>query len=429
MRIRLVGMVLGTILVSGSLAGGCGSDDLTAAPGGAPGAPGSTGGAPGGTPGGTPGKALGPAPLYDEGQVLDFKLTFTPDQWALFQMIHSNPQPPALRDTYTKVYAHCSFEALGIKFADAACRPKGNPESWKEEKKPQFAIKFDHWDKEGRFLTLRRLNLEAMPGAEAPVRDRLGMWLMRQAGLKAPRANHARVYMNGSLLGLYMNIEQVDKEFVQANFERSKGNLYSQGKYLETNTSNPDTSRLTALRKLIDGEPLTGDHTRFFTEIERLVDLRVLLAETAAEVVLPTGDNFSNGGTNFYYYDDPATSRFVLLPWDLDTILSAEFAPPTANPYSFWGAAVVDLDPNKLLQLLYQNPAWKAEFESNLVKVRDTVYSQLPGYTDQVCAQIRGDVLKDPNKYATIEDFDRDCAYIKRHISERTAFLKQTLKR
>src|SRR5437762_3437056 len=59
-------------------------------------------------------------PLFDESKILDFKLTFAPDQWTKFQQIHSSPPPPAERNTYTKVYVHCGFEALGVKFADAA---------------------------------------------------------------------------------------------------------------------------------------------------------------------------------------------------------------------------------------------------------------------------------------------------------------------
>ena len=416
MRVRPAGLILGSFLCLLSLDSGCGE-------------PASVENQEGSASTDVPSLHPAPAQLYDEGQVLDFKLTFSSDQWAMFQAIHNNPPPSSLRDTYTKVYVHCSFEALGIRFEDAACRPKGNPEYWKDEKKPQFVVKFDHWDKDGRFLTLRRLNLEATPFALAPVRDRLGMWLMRQAGLKAPRVNHARVYKDGALLGLYMNVEQIDKEFIQSRFTKSKGNLYSQGQYLETNTSTNDTSRLTTFYDLVEDEPMTGDHARFFTQIDQLLDLRVLLAQTAAEVVLPTGDNFSNGGTNFYYYDDPATGRFILLPWDLDTITDPELAPASANPYSFWGAPSLGLKPNKLLQLLYQNPAWKSEFESDLVKLRDSVYSKLPAYTDQVCTQIRGDVLKDPNAYAPIEDFDRDCAAIKKHVADRTAYLTQVLKR
>lgn len=416
MRRQLVGKTLGTILLS-IYSAGCGGSDGEMTGGG------------GGGGGASPESASrDPAALYDENSVLDFKLTFTADQWALFQMILKNPPPQNLRDKYTKVYAHCSFEALGIKFADAACRPKGNPAYWKDEKKPQLVVKFDHWDDDGRFLTLRRLNLEAMPFTPAPVRDRLGMWLMREAGLKAPRVNHARVYKDGALLGLYMNVEQIDKEFIQSRFTKSKGNLYSQGRYLETNTATGDTSRLVDLYELIADEPMSGDHARFFSTIDQRMDLRVLLAQTAAEVVLPTGDNFSNGGSNFFYYDDPATQRFVLLPWDLDSILDLELAPPRADPYAFWGAPGLQLKPNKLLQLLYQNPVWKAEFNSNLIKLRDTVYSRLPAYTDSVCAQIRPHVQSDPNAYASLEDFDQDCAAIKSQISNRITYLKQTLK-
>lgn len=368
-------------------------------------------------------------PLFDDSQVLDFKLTFSPVEWAVFQQIYANPPPDNMRDTYAKVYAHCSFEALGVKFADAACRPKGNPSYWKDEKKPQFAIKFDHWDDKGRFLTLRRLNLEANPFASAPVRDRLGMWVMRQAGIKASRVNHVRMYKDGVLLGLYMNVEEVDKEFIQWQFADSTGNLYSQGQYLETNTKMPDTSRLMGLLDLIGNEPLDGDHGQFFDAIEKLVNIPAMLAETAAEVVLPTGDNFSNGGTNFFYYDSPASAKFYLLPWDLDTIMSAELAPAQADPYSFWGQPSVGLVPNKLLQLLYQKPEWKREFEDLLVKTRDNVYKRLPAYIDQVCSQIRADFIQDPNKTVEVQDFDLDCAALKQHVADRTAYLTQKLNR
>lgn len=368
--------------------------------------------------------------LYDESKVLDFKLTFTPAEWAVFQKVHDNPPPPALRNTYTKVYAHCGFEALGMKFPDAACRPKGNPLNWAREKKPQFVVKFNHWDSEGRFLTLRSLNLEANPFSDAPVRDRLGMWVMREVGVKAPRCNHVRVYNNDVLLGLYMNIEEVDKEFLQWQFTNPNGNLYSQGLYLETNNKKmSDTSRLTDLLDRVMSEPLDGNHDTFFAALGRAVNIPQMLTETASEVVLPTGDNWSNGGTNYFFYDSPANGQFYLLPWDLDTIMDSMYAPSKANPYTYWGHAELGLSPNKMLQLVYQKPEWKAQFEDRLVQIRDTVYNRLPAYIDKVCAQIRDDFAKDPNHSSTLEDFDADCKYLKKHVADRTAYLRQVLQR
>lgn len=367
--------------------------------------------------------------LYDETKILDFKLTIADDQWAIFQQIHANPPPQSMRDTYTKVYVHCGFEALGVSFPDAACRPKGNPSSWADEKKPQFVIKFDHWDDNGRFLTLRTINLEYNAFSLAPVRDRLGMWVMRQLGIKAPRVNHVRAFRNGTELGLYMNIEEVDKEFLQWQFAKSTGNLYAQGFKLETNTKTPDLTRLTNLNALVDNEPLTGDHSEFFSAIDRLVDIPEVLAETAAEVVLPTGDNWSNGGTNYFYYDDPATGKFILLPWDLDTTMRADLGPATADLYTYLGPPTLQLAPNKMLQLLYQKPEWKRAFENNLIKVRDTVYSRLSAYSEQTCAQIRAAFVEDVNRDPTADDFDTDCAYLKKHIADRTAYIQMTLGR
>lgn len=365
-------------------------------------------------------------PLYDESKILDFKLTFTPEQWKMFEQIHNGSRPNKVNKA--DVYVHCSFEALGVKFADAACRPKGNPLSWIDETQPQFMIKFNEWDPSGRFLTLSVINLEANPGVSAPIRDRLGMWLMRQFGIKAPRVNHVRVFKNDALFGLYMNIEQVNEEFLKANFANPNGNLYSQGAHLRTNTTMPDISRLNKLNELTDKED-SGDRGQLFSEIEELVDIPQVLAETAAEVVLPTGDNWSNGSTNYYLYDNPTTGKFTIVPWDLDTVLDPEYAPATADLYSFSGASELMFSPNELLQLIYQKPEWKKAFEDDLVKVRDTVYSQLPAYAAQTCAQIRAAFMEAPNKYAEVEEFDQDCAYVNKHVADRAAYIRQQLQR
>jgi len=47
-------------------------------------------------------------------------------------------------------------------------------------------VRFNLTNKEGRFRGLRRLNLESFDGAAAPIRDRIGMWVMREAAIDAP---------------------------------------------------------------------------------------------------------------------------------------------------------------------------------------------------------------------------------------------------
>jgi len=376
----------------------------------------------------TPGVNIGGSDnsaLFAASSVIDFNLVFTDAEWAKLIYIHDHPPKDNMQP---KEYVHCGFEFRGVLFPDAACRPKASPELWHEEQKPQFAIRFDHWNSKGRFYGLRRINFEANQYNPAPVRDRLAMWLMQKAGLHTPRVNHARVLKNGQYFGLYMNIEQIDKEFIEYQFKDSTGNLYSQGRELETNKKANDYSRIQKLWDLVELEPLNGNHANFFVQLDQLLDMPTMLRLTAAEVVLPTGDNWSNGSSNYYYYDDPLTQRFVMMPWDLDTLLDYA-SPPNADIYAFWGIPGAENTPNKTLQLVYQNAAWKKEFADNLVELRDGAYKDLSAQVTMVCDQIRPFVATDPHAVGPVSAMDKDCQAIRDGIATRRAYIKMVLGR
>jgi hypothetical protein len=127
-------------------------------------------------------------------------------------------------------YVPCKVTFLGKSSEQAACRRKGDTTDWPLEKKPQMVVKFNLYDPAKRFFGMRHLNLEYFAGTDAPIRDRLGMWLMREAGLDASRVNHARVLKNGAILGLYQNIEAMDHELLEDHFgPDADGNLWKRG--------------------------------------------------------------------------------------------------------------------------------------------------------------------------------------------------------
>lgn len=348
--------------------------------------------------------------LYDENTIIDLKIDFAPGE---YEKVLAPPGPGDLR------YGKCDVTFEGTTVA-AACRRKGDPLDWPDQAKPQMVVKFNLTDKAARFHGMRSLNLESFDGLAAPIRDRIGMWMMREAGLDAPRVNHARVFKNGELLGLYMNIEPVDHEFLEDHFgPDATGNLWEEGLELKTNERVNDHARLDALTELVEEEPLTGDHSAFFAALPTLIDVKQVLREMAGETVMLVDDNFSNGSSNFYYYEHPKRG-FMVLVWDLDTILATDV---NADPFAYWYTS----DPNKLRQLMNQNPAWREEFIDDVVEIRDKLLTRFPAETDRVCNQIKSAVLEDETR--DFADFEADCAAFKARSIERVAFLKKALGR
>ena len=307
-------------------------------------------------------------------------------------------------------------------FNGAACRPKGNEGDWDEEARPQFLVTFNRTDKDARFYGLRKLDLEANRNHAAPIRDRLAMRMMQDAGVEAPRVNHVRVLLNGTYYGLYQNVEYVNQEFVKARYEGGVGNLYEKGTKLTTHEDEGDTSDLQALQALVAGEPLAGDHATFFASLATMVDVPQVIRVMAAEVVLPSYDNFSNGSWNYWWYHVPG-GKFVLIPWDLDDCLSS-LAPADADPYTFTGHASA---PNRLRQLIDANPLWHQAFVDALVEIRDGPYAAMQSRVAEVCAQVRPAFATDPNPNATVEAFDADCTDVAARVAARRAFLVQAL--
>jgi spore coat protein H len=354
-------------------------------------------------------------PLFDEGTIVDFYVTFSDDAW--------NDLLTLTGDNDTR-WVPCTFTALGEPVVSAECRRKGDMGGWVYEKKPQFIVAFNQTDKDARFRGLKRFNLEAFPGAAAPIRDRIGMWVMRQAGIDAPRVNHVRVFKNGEILGLYMNIEAEDKEFLKDHFgpTADDGNLWESGYELKTNEDVNDTSRIDALGSLIDSEPLTGDHTAFFGQLAMRMDVSQVLREMAAETAILTNDNFSQGSTNFDYYEHP-TRGFIVFPWDLDSIITQ--GPVDADLYDFKG----DSSGSKLRELMNQNPTWMAQYNDDLVDIRDNVMTRVPDLVDGICTQIQGAFEEDPNRTSSPQDFQADCAKVRQAVIDRIAAMKTILGR
>ena len=89
-------------------------------------------------------------PLFDEGTIVDFYVTFSDDAWNnLLTLTGPN-------DTR---WVPCTFTALGEPVVNADCRRKADMADWPYEKKPQFIVRFNLTNKAGRFRGLAAIAL------------------------------------------------------------------------------------------------------------------------------------------------------------------------------------------------------------------------------------------------------------------------------
>jgi spore coat protein CotH len=211
--------------------------------------------------------------------------------------------------------------------------------------KCSIKVAFDHFDPEGRFHGLKKLNFHSMNADRSLLRERLTYTLFREAGVASPRVVHARVLINGQLEGLFAVIEQVDSRFTRARFtEGGEGNLYKEiwprhddpQAYLNALESNrndmPSAAKMLAFKAAIDTGPQAA---------AAWIDRDYMLRYLAADRVTINDDGFLHwwcieqgqgnnpGGTgnhNYYWYEAATAQRFWLIPWDADMSLGANRA-------------------------------------------------------------------------------------------------------
>ena len=211
--------------------------------------------------------AAPPAPgseyVFDDEQLRTYELTVEDADW---QWLNDN----ALRKEY--VPAKLTFEGevyeqIGVRYKGQlgtllSCFDEAGDRICD---KLSIKLKFNKYDDEGRFYGLKRLNFNSMKNDASAMHNRLGYSLFHDMGVVAPRAVHARLIVNGELLGLFELVEQIDGRFTRDRFEDGKGNVYKTAwpqyqfadYYLDTLKTNededPDVSKMLRFAAAIAG--------------------------------------------------------------------------------------------------------------------------------------------------------------------------------
>lgn len=234
-------------------------------------------------------------------------------------------------------------------------------------KKLSIKVRFNKYDPCGRFYGVRRLNFNAAYFEHSMMRERLAYNIIRNIGLKASRATHAQLQINGETPSLYVLIEQVDKEYLEDRFDNPEGNLYkevwtdatedwSYTEGLRTNEATADIGRYKAFGKAVRN----SSDSNFAQNTAAYIDTEHLARYLAVERAIGGKDGFTHFwcwetnscvNHNFYMYEEPG-KKFHFIPWDMDTTFWAERDKAALSP-DWWNdlsncpgpVSVCELDP------------------------------------------------------------------------------------
>lgn len=224
-----------------------------------------------------------------------------------------------------------SVRINGSNFPQSNVKFKGNSSYDASFAKNPFTIKLDKnitQDYQG-IASIKLSNIYQDPSV---IREALGYHIL-SSYMHCPRANFAQVYVNGTLQGLYTNVEDVTKTFVASHFKSAKTNTFlkcnpiitpgpavkSNLKYISDDTaayanfyeieSTYGWTELAQLTKAITNNP---------AELSTVVDIDRVLWMMAFNTVTVNLDSYLGAFSQNYFMFKDNNGIFNPIVWDLN---------------------------------------------------------------------------------------------------------------
>jgi spore coat protein CotH len=278
--------------------------------------------------------------LYDPSEVRTYELRIDPEALAF---LDADPRA----ETYVPaalVFEGKRYGPVGVRYKGSVGAFRGCTEradgGAKTCRKLSLKVSFDWQDPDARFHGLKKLLFHAMQRDPSKMRDRLGYWMFREAGVPSPRMVHARLRINGEYAGVYALVEEIDGRFTRSRFADGEGNLYKEIWPMTSLGTVPSDAAMTAgLQTNRDEEPSvarfrgfaeglsSGDLAQRVATLEQWTDMDATLRYVAMDRAQAnddgafhwycTGDSCFNH--NFFWYEEVDSDRMWVIPWDLDS--------------------------------------------------------------------------------------------------------------
>jgi len=386
-------------------------------------------------------KSGGDAPLYDPNTVRTFFLTFENSDWE-----------KELEDFYrTDVEVPATLIVDGKTYRDVGVRFRGNSSYFMVStgRKRSLNLSLEYADKKqtlGSYRTVALLNAIMDPGF---LHNVLFSEIARSY-MPAPKANYARVVINGESWGIYVSLQQFDVDFTREFFNSEGGvrwkvpgpNLQAGLQYfgdnpdsyksafeIKANAQPESWNKLIALCKTLNQEP----PKTLAAALAPMLDIEEALKFLALDIVTVNDDGYWVRASDYSLYCDEK-SQFHILPSDTNETFIGEENSGGMFPGGFgMGGGGTSLDPlididspqHPLASKLLAVPELRAKY---LAIVRDIAqkwldWERLGPIARRHHALIADDVKADTRKLYSTEDFESSLKSLQSFAAARRTYL------
>lgn len=262
--------------------------------------------------------------FYDLSTIQTIEIVFAQSNWdALLDAQKAGAGDYTLAQSVT--INGVAFDSVGVKY-------KGNSSYNASQVKNPFHIELDTY-KDHEYDGYTDIKLSNVSFDPTFIREPLAYKILANY-MDAPLSNFAEVYVNGTLLGLYTNVESISKKFVKSRFGSKTNPFFSCSPpdgaspqssdfpnlaYLGTNsasyTAAYEMKSDTGWNQLID---LTYTLSNDIANIESILDVDRALWMLAFDNVIVNLDSYiGQFKQNYYLYQDD-NGRFNPIVWDLN---------------------------------------------------------------------------------------------------------------
>lgn len=365
-------------------------------------------------------------PLFDDSRVSSVYVEISPDSLAVIMT-------DVLSDHYFQAMFIYDYGTGRDTLQNVGFRLRGNTSRVSQKK--SFKISFNEYVSGRKYQGVKKINLNGQHNDPTMIREKLFYDTWKKCGMPERRTSFVRVFVNHAYFGLYTNLEEFDKEWLERAYGDKSGNLYkctypadmvyigaSQQLYkdiesgsatggraydLQTNNTEDDYSDLVQLIAELD-QPADAN---FVVQISQLINVDGFLKAFALDVASGNWDDYMYNKNNYFLYHRMDTGKFEFISYDADNTFGVDWLNKdwaTRNCLDWYAHSEARPLAVKLLAI----PAFQDKYRRYLdtiartVILPDSIFPLIDAMKTLITAAATDDVYRTLDYGYTMDDFN-----------------------